>query len=140
VQTPLSDDSGSDFAEQLDTSAELSADSLEDSATFSEKELDIAFAELLTTTLELELTFAELDCTTDELDSSDDEDSSLTAAGEPSESPHAQSTSELAKTAAETKPKTNLRNFIKIQPRRSTRDSLLIYIKKRSLEKLRHRY
>jgi hypothetical protein len=57
VQTPLSDDSGSDFAELLDAPAD------DDSATFSEDELGTFFAELLTATAELELctTFAELD-------------------------------------------------------------------------------
>ena len=148
MQTPLSDDSGSDFAELLDTPAE------EDSAgVFAEDELGTVFAELLKATVELELTFAELDeaellsaelsagsVEDDETAEIEDEDSSPTAAGEPSESPHAQNTSELAKTADGTKPKTNLRKFIKFQPRRSANDTHLIYIKKRSLEKLRHRY
>jgi hypothetical protein len=119
VQTPLSDDSGSDFAEQLDTSAELSADSLEeDSETFSEDELGAVFAELDETTDELDCA-TELDNATEELDSIDDEDSSPTTTGE-SESPHAQSISVLAKTAAEARQKTNLREFIKFQPRRNS--------------------
>ena len=147
MQTPLSDDSGSDFAELLDAPAD------DDSATFSEDELGAVFAELLTATAELELTFAELDeaellsaelsagsVEDDETAEIEDEDSSPTAAGEPSESPHAQNTNELAKTAAEARQKTNLREFIKFQPRRSANDTHLIYIKKRSLEKLRHRY
>jgi hypothetical protein len=125
VQTPLSDDSGSDFAELLDTSfAELRAGSLEDSATFSEDELGTFLAELELTFAELELctTFAELDEASElELDSKLNGDgSSLTKYGELSESPHAQSISVLAKTAAEARQKTNLREFIKFQPRRNS--------------------
>jgi hypothetical protein len=123
VQTPLSDDPGTDFTELLDTpSAELSAGSLEEDS--AELELDTAFAELLTTVSELELTFAELDVATNELDKAAElsetfakqelEDKSTpTAAGKLSESPHAviERANKLTKPAA-IKLKTDLRKFI----------------------------
>ena len=148
MQTPLSDDSaGTTEEDDCATFSELELDDarpLEDSASFSELELSAFFADEDSADIaELELTFAELDNASDELDRatdelkattgldiSEDEDPSPTATGEPSESPHAviekESATEEAKAAAGTKPKINLRKFI-----------ILIYIKKRSLAKLR---
>ena len=85
MQTPLSDDPAEDCAEDEDCAA--FSELLEDSATFSEEELVTTFAEL-DDAAELDSATEELDAAT-ELKATEDDDSSPTAAGELSESPHA---------------------------------------------------
>ena len=99
MQTPLSDEPADDSVDDEDKDCTDFSELLEDSGTFSDDE---------SAELELGADFAELDKATEQLDCSsiedtDDEDSSPTAAGEPSdESPHATNANGTANEPAST--------------------------------------
>jgi hypothetical protein len=132
VQTPLSDEPADDSVDDEDKDCTDFSELLEDSGTFSddesaELELGADFAELLEFFAELDKATEQLDCSS--IEDTDDEDSSPTAAGEPSdESPHATSANGTA-----SKPASN-EAITATEAKRSFNFITLIYIKKRSLE------
>jgi hypothetical protein len=120
VQTPLSDEPAEDSADDEDKDCADFSELLEDSGTFSDDE-----------SAELELDTATEQLDRSSIEDSDDEEPSPTAAGELSESPHATSANGTA-----SKPASN-EAITATEVKRSFNFITLIYIKKRSLAKLR---